>query len=56
MVDSVNLSKTAFEYTPVVHHDSNVLIDDKEIKGILFLGIQGDLSNIIDDNKVDLLA
>ena len=36
------------------NHDS--LIDTKDLKGILFLGVKGDISAIVDSNKVDILV
>lgn len=35
-------------------HDS--LIDNKDLKGILFLGVKGDLSAVTDDGEVDFLV
>jgi hypothetical protein len=32
------------------------LIDDKDLKGLLFLGVKGNLSAVTDDSEVDFLV
>ncbi len=55
-VNSVNMQpvqKNADQ--PSVH--PHALIDDRSIKGILFLGVKGDISSVIDtESKIDLLV
>ena len=36
--------------------EQDSLIDNKVLKGILFLGVRGDLSTVADDSEVDFLV
>ncbi len=56
MVDSINSLRIQPLNTPAKVGTEHALIDDKELKGILFLGVKGDISSILDDKKVDLLV
>ncbi len=52
-IKDIPVSQTLRNPKPL-EHDS--LIDNKDLKGILFLGVKGDLSAVADDSEVDFLV
>ena len=56
MVESIKDIRVSQAPKPPKFDGNDSLIDKKDLKGILFLGVKGDLSVIIDDNEVDFLV
>lgn len=57
MLDGINSLRIQPVVQPAGQRDPHALIDDKSIRGILFLGMKGDISNILEtDEKIDILV
>lgn len=56
MVENINDISVNQILKPVKTQENRTLIDSKELKEILFLGVQGDLSIVKDDSEVDFLV
>lgn len=56
MVESIKDIPVSQAPKPPKIDGNDSLIDNKDLKGILFLGVKGDLSVITDDSEVDFLV
>lgn len=57
MLDGINSLRMESVVKNVPQRNPHALIDDKSIKGILFLGVKGDISNILETNgKIDIFV